>query len=206
MHVDGSAGTGKSYLIHTVSAHLAERAHSDDKRDPLVRAAPTGIAARNISGRTLHSLLRLPLRSRFLTTMHNGILAHLQGHWRERAYLIIDEKSMVGLKELYWIDSRLRTIMSKPELEFGGLNVILFGDFYQLPPVCSKPMYDSGVVSDPEMTCGQLLYSRFDKAVVSCARVVTMSEAAGLGTPWQKFGITAPMVSQTVPCSFCGRG
>jgi ATP-dependent DNA helicase PIF1 len=78
--------------------------------------------------------------------MHNGILAHLQEHWRERAYLIIDEKSMVGLKELYWIDS---TIMSKPELEFGGLNVVLFGDFYQLPPVCSKPMYDSGVVSDP---------------------------------------------------------
>ncbi|OXV10620.1 hypothetical protein Egran_01619, partial [Elaphomyces granulatus] len=71
--------------------------------------------------------------------MHNGILAHLQEHWRDRAYLIIDEKS-IGLKELHWIDSRLRTIMSKPESEFGGLNVILFGDFYQLPPVCSKPI------------------------------------------------------------------
>jgi hypothetical protein len=43
-------------------------------------------------------------------------------HWRDRAYLIIDEKSMVGLKELHWIDSRLRTIMSNLEREFGGVN------------------------------------------------------------------------------------
>jgi hypothetical protein len=62
--------------------------------------------------------------------MHNGILAHVQEHWCERANLIIDEKSMVDLKGLYWIDSRLRTIISKPESESGGLNVVLFGDFY----------------------------------------------------------------------------
>jgi PIF1-like helicase len=63
VHIDGSAGTGKSYLIDTVSAYLAERARSDDRRDPVVQGAPTGIAVHNISGPTLHSLLRLPVRS-----------------------------------------------------------------------------------------------------------------------------------------------
>jgi PIF1-like helicase len=100
--------------------------------------------------------------------MPNGILANLQDHWQERVYLIIDEKSVVGLKELHWIDLRLRIVMSKPETEFGGLNVILFGDFYQLPPVASKPLYDGGqgYTNDPEIACGQLLYSQFDRTIV----------------------------------------
>ena len=63
---------GKKIDLNDNLAHFAERAQSDDKRDPVVRAAPTGIAAYNISGRTLHSLLRLPVRSKYLTTMHPG--------------------------------------------------------------------------------------------------------------------------------------
>ena len=103
----------------------------------------------------------VPVRSKYLSSLHNGILASLQDHWRNRAYLIIDEKSMVGLKELYWIDSRLRTIMSNPETEFGGVNVILCGDFYQLPPIASKPLYDHGqdYVNSPEIACSQYLHS-----------------------------------------------
>ena len=80
VHIDGSAGTGKSYLIDTVSTYLAERARSDDRRDPVVRGAPTGIAVHNISGPTLHSLLRLPVWSKYPSTLHNGILANLQDH------------------------------------------------------------------------------------------------------------------------------
>ena len=64
IHIYGNAGTGKSYLIDTVSAHLAECAQSETA---VVRRAPTGIAAHNISGRTS---LRLPVRSKCLSSFN----------------------------------------------------------------------------------------------------------------------------------------
>ncbi|EAQ89410.1 hypothetical protein CHGG_06029 [Chaetomium globosum CBS 148.51] len=59
-------------------------------------------------------------------------------------YLVIDEKSMLGLKTLGWIDRRLREILFRKKNDFlfsGGLSVILIGDFFQLPPVLNKPIY-----------------------------------------------------------------
>jgi PIF1-like helicase len=60
INIDGPAGTGKSYLIDMISVHLRSW-----QADLVVRGAPTGIAAFNIRGRTIHSLLRLPVRKAF---------------------------------------------------------------------------------------------------------------------------------------------
>ena len=54
LHVDGAAGTGKSYLIEMISAHLKDKAFKHDIPDPVLRAAPTGVAAFNIHGKKLY--------------------------------------------------------------------------------------------------------------------------------------------------------
>ena len=65
LHIDGSAGTGKSYLIDMTSTYLFDMAQRNGHQDPVIRAAPTGVAAFGIQGQTLHRLLRLPVRQRF---------------------------------------------------------------------------------------------------------------------------------------------
>lgn len=61
LQVDGRGGTGKSHVIRLLSARLDRLARARGRPSPVVRAAPTGVAANNIAGSTLHSLLRLPV-------------------------------------------------------------------------------------------------------------------------------------------------
>jgi ATP-dependent DNA helicase PIF1 len=68
-------------------------------------------------------------------------LHRLQTAWSTVRYLIIDEKSMLGRAMLGMIDSRLRSIFPDQPLPFGGLSVLLFGDFGQLPPVGDTALY-----------------------------------------------------------------
>ena len=60
INIDGTAGTGKSYLIDALTKALTEMALERDRRCPILRVAPTGIAAFNIHGSTLHQALSLP--------------------------------------------------------------------------------------------------------------------------------------------------
>ncbi|CCE30597.1 uncharacterized protein CPUR_04446 [Claviceps purpurea 20.1] len=59
----------------------------------------------------------------------------------EQWYIILDEKSMIGLRTLYNVDQRLCQVNAKPDTPFGGMSVLLSGDFVQLPPVFDKPLY-----------------------------------------------------------------
>ena len=141
LHVDGGGGTGKSYMVNMLSSHLQQT--YPGRKSPILRAAPTGVASSQINGQTLHSLLRLPIDRNYrpLTEMPS-VLSNLQRMFSGVKYLIIDEKSMLGLKTLGWIDRRLREIFPERNSDFfGGLSVILIGDFFQLPPVLSKPIY-----------------------------------------------------------------
>jgi ATP-dependent DNA helicase PIF1 len=106
INIDGTAGTGKSYLIDALSKALTEMALERGKRSPIMRVAPTGIAAFNIHGSTLHSALSLPVRGN--AKLNAQQLLILQGQLASIKYIILDEKSMVGRKLLSKIDSRLR--------------------------------------------------------------------------------------------------
>jgi len=143
INVDGFAGTGKSYVITMISAHLQYRAQLAGRGNPIFRAAPTGVAAFNIQGRTLHGLLHLPVKRAFVP-LSSTSLFDVQADFKDCQFLIIDEKSMVGLGSLYRIDQRLRQIFpTKQDEWFGGMNVLLFGDFFQLPPVLEKALYQT---------------------------------------------------------------
>lgn len=122
--VTGRAGTGKSTLLN----HLAW--HTDKQ---LVICAPTGVAALNVGGQTIHSLFRLPI----------GVVAdrpieqnpQLRKLLNTIDALVIDEVSMVNADLMDAIDRSLRQARSRPGEAFGGVQLVLFGDPYQLAPV-----------------------------------------------------------------------
>jgi ATP-dependent DNA helicase PIF1 len=125
--VTGRAGTGKTRLVH----YLRERPGGDKQ----AVVAPTGVAALNARAQTIHSFFQLPfgvLDARRLTPPRNtGKL------FRRMERLVIDEVSMVRADVLDAIDARLRQSRGD-DRPFGGVQVVLVGDFLQLPPVVER--------------------------------------------------------------------
>jgi ATP-dependent DNA helicase PIF1 len=130
LNIDGVAGSGKTFTLLKVCARLQDLAIAAGKPNPVFRAAPTGVAAFNFTGKTLHSLLRLPVKRKTVELLVST-LQYLQACFQGCRYLIIDEKSMVDLKTLSIIDDRLRVIFpTNSHLPFGGVNLLLCGDFF----------------------------------------------------------------------------
>ena len=140
----GKAGTGKTTLLH----HIRTSTYKN-----CVVAAPTGIAALNAGGVTLHSLLQLPIgayvpdSSLQLSTSQSQLFVtpkdfrrHIRLQERKirllRAIelLVIDEVSMLRADTLDLVDMLLRSVRRNP-LPFGGVQVLFIGDLLQLPPV-----------------------------------------------------------------------
>lgn len=161
-HVDGRAGTGKSFAIHCISSQIQQKVGF-----ALLRAAPTGVAAHSIQGRTLHSLFRLPMTTGELPPLTTTNLTSLQATFRGVSALIIDEKSMLSLTTLAYLDQRLRSIFPRSSNPFGGVDVGIWGDFFQLPPVRARALYNNSLPKDLNINDvqGQALYQLFDKTV-----------------------------------------
>jgi hypothetical protein len=149
--VTGGAGTGKSYVIDVLHEYLV-RAHPGTQACPVVLAAPTGVAAFNIGGLTVHSALDLPVercrrdgvRRVEYKKLGSQRLAMLRAKWAPVHYLIIDEISMVSYETLTFIHRRLVEIKGTPaHVPFGGVSVIAVGDLCQLPPVKAPYVFDT---------------------------------------------------------------
>ena len=111
-------------------------------------AAPTGVAAFNVQGYTLHSLLRLPTKGEF-KELEGNHLHELQQSFHGIRYLIIDEISMVGRKVFGQVDRRLRQAFPHNAHEvLGSCSCLLFGDFGQLPPVMDLLLYTTETRTD----------------------------------------------------------
>lgn len=145
MNVDGGAGTGKTYCFGVLIAHLRRRA-------TVVVTASAAFAASKINGMTLHAALRIPPslpRKYKKLDRKSDIYKELAIRFSNCKYLLIDEKSMVSLAILGFVDLRLRDIMERDEW-LGGLSAILAGDFYQLLPVGGQPLFSDVAVSHLE--------------------------------------------------------
>lgn len=126
LFVTGRAGTGKSTLLRALRDMLAEE---------LVVVAPTGLAAVNVGGQTIHSFFGFPprlVKSDDIRRSRNGQLM------RRMKYLVIDEVSMVRSDLMWAIDQSLRVNRGRPRESFGGVRLIMFGDLHQLPPVVQE--------------------------------------------------------------------
>lgn len=108
--------------------------------------ALAGVAAANIGGSTLHSTFGLSIRppngAQTANPYSRDMHGRLERQWRHVQLLVIDELSMVPAHVFWEVNRRLNHVLNTPEGHFGGLPVILFGDFYQLPPVAGLPVYE----------------------------------------------------------------
>ena len=135
--VTGSAGTGKSYIAHLIVNLLK------NKNSNYLLMAPTGVAAQNIDGSTIHSALRL-------TSTYAGFhtLAFYDNEFKEKLkrieVIIIDEISMVSAELLEFISNMFATIHNNTTA-FGGISIIVIGDLAQLPPVAGSLVFKSSV-------------------------------------------------------------
>jgi ATP-dependent exoDNAse (exonuclease V) alpha subunit len=127
--VTGRAGTGKSTLLQ----EFVERTSKS-----LVIAAPTGVAALTVGGQTIHSLFRLPIGLVTDHTKFYPLSDDARVLLRKIDTVVIDEISMVRCDLLDGLDRRLRATRGRKNEPFGGVQVVMFGDPYQLPPVLKE--------------------------------------------------------------------
>lgn len=126
LFVTGRAGTGKSTLL---------KALRDAYEDRMVVLAPTGLAAINIGGQTIHSFFGFPPR----LIQKNDIRRSRNGRvMRSLDFVVIDEASMVRSDMMWAIDQSLRVNRGRPREPFGGARLLLFADLHQLPPVIQE--------------------------------------------------------------------
>uniref|UniRef100_A0A6B2L2G7 ATP-dependent DNA helicase n=1 Tax=Arcella intermedia TaxID=1963864 RepID=A0A6B2L2G7_9EUKA len=137
----GAAGTGKSFVLKTIVKALRDK-HGEGN---VFVCASTGIAACNIGGCTVHSFAGIGLGGESKEKMLQKVLSNSNAvkRWRSAVTLIIDEVSMIEpdfFDLLEHIGQKVRNskrTKALSDLPFGGIQVILCGDFFQLPPVKS---------------------------------------------------------------------
>ncbi|MDZ7629372.1 MAG: AAA family ATPase [Parvularculaceae bacterium] len=122
----GKAGTGKSTLLRYLASLPQFRNHA--------LLAPTGMAALKISGQTIHSFFRLPPRLLDRAAIETQ---RPNRAWKHLDTIFIDEISMVRADVLDAIDLILKRERSSTR-PFGGVRMVMFGDFFQLPPVANE--------------------------------------------------------------------
>lgn len=133
--ISGSAGVGKTAVI---------QAFKNKFKGNCAIVAPTGIAALNVGGQTIHSFFMLPPGLLNLDTLEDIPWARKKEIIRQTNCIIIDEISMVRSDMFTAIDLRLRQCAKGPNKRkpFGGKQIIVCGDFFQLPPVVSSAVED----------------------------------------------------------------
>jgi hypothetical protein len=132
----GKAGTGKTTFLKYLQNNCMKN---------IITAAPTGVAAINAGGVTLHSLFQLPFHP-FLPTANNRLelLGKLKYNrqrldlLRKMELLVIDEISMVRADTMDAIDAILKALRRNYNAPFGGVQILCIGDLHQLPPVAQQ--------------------------------------------------------------------
>ena len=164
LFITGKAGTGKSTLLEYF------RAHSD--RKPVI-LAPTGVAALNVKGQTIHSFFKF-----YIDVTPEKIRKKKKPPKKVEIYknltsLIIDEVSMVRADLMDCVDAFLRLFGPKKNQPFGGVQMIFVGDLYQLPPVVTskeKELFSSHYKT-PFFFSAEVFKSGFDIEIIELEKV-----------------------------------
>ena len=182
LFLTGKAGTGKSTFLRYIASHTKKK-H--------VILAPTGIAAINAGGSTLHSFFKLPfypllpndsrysVRNIRQTLKYNSEKIKLL---KELDLIIIDEISMVRADIIDFIDKVLRVYCRNMREPFGGKQLLLVGDIYQLEPVVKEddrkllsPFYNSNFFFDAKV------FAQFQLVSIELRKVYRQSDPTFIG-------------------------
>ncbi len=139
LFITGKAGTGKSTLLQLFR---------NTTKKKVAVLAPTGVAALNVQGQTIHSFFKFP--PRIITPSESArreSRKDLLRLYKNLEVLIIDEISMVRADMLDGMDKFLRVNREKYE-PFGGVQVVFFGDLFQLPPVVTRDPVEASYFVD----------------------------------------------------------
>ncbi len=129
LYITGEAGTGKTTLLKYFRQNTKKK---------FVALAPTGIAAINSHGQTIHSFFRFP--PKFIQKDHIRKVWNAGHIFDSLDLLIVDEASMMRADLMDGIDQALRINKDHPRKPFGGVQVVLFGDLFQLPSIVDRDM------------------------------------------------------------------
>ncbi len=126
----GSAGTGKTYVLNQYINYLKAR------RIPVSITASTGIAATHLEGTTIHAWSGIGIKNSLSPRQLRDLKTkkYLKKHMEKTKVLIIDEISMLHARQLDLVNQVIRSFRENEE-PFGGLQLVLCGDFFQLPPI-----------------------------------------------------------------------
>ena len=138
--VDGAAGSGKSCTINILKEFLQlimQQPGDNPECLHVMLCAPTGTAAVNIKGQTLHSAFSFTFGDEHYS-LSDKTRDTKRTIFKNLRFLIIDEISMVKADQLYQLDLRLRELTMRSKHIFGGVALFLFGDIMQLKPVMGR--------------------------------------------------------------------
>lgn len=163
--VTGKAGTGKSTLL---------RYFRDRTKRSIVVVAPTGVAAVNIDGQTIHSFFKLRPGCSPEEAQHDGRAARRDQLFKKVETIVIDEISMVRADLMDCVDKFLQAAL-KSKARFGGKRLVMIGDLHQLPPIVRQeeaaalgkkyktPFFFSSEAIQDCLQVGMLEYIELDK-------------------------------------------
>lgn len=152
MLMTGPGGTGKTHVVKAVQAVMEYYGYGHVIRF----LAPTGSAAALIDGMTIHKGLGIKIKANnkgkgnrklgdslqdYSVIVSNQNKSQLREEWKNVGYLLVDEASLLGLQLLAQLDHALRVAKERPDLWFGGVALILSGDFFQYAPVGGTALY-----------------------------------------------------------------
>jgi hypothetical protein len=149
-------------------------------RNQLRIASQTGVAAGNVGGSTLHSLLRLPFNDK---DKEGALPDTVINNFQNVTLFFIDEISMTGCVTLNCVSNRLKDAKSNAGEPFGGVDMIFAGDFYQLPPMNGGPLYrklnlsaDDSTINTTKAGLGFILFS-------CCTHVIFLTQQHRMTDP-----------------------
>ena len=182
--ITGNAGTGKSTLLTYLRQNVLP--------ENTVVLAPTGVAAINVRGFTIHRFFSFGINVTFEHVNGPDYYARNKAIMRSLQTLVIDEISMVRADMLDYVDQALRKYVPKKGKPFGGVQIILIGDLAQLPPIVrgqderdfiashyqSEFFFDSHVMQEIDYETIHLkkIYRQSDQDFISTLNAVRINE------------------------------
>lgn len=165
--ITGKAGTGKSTLLQLFRKTTHKKT---------VVLSPTGISALNVQGQTIHSFFQFP--PKLLQPKEIFVVRRMVHLLKAVDVIIIDEISMVRADVMDAIDISLRLHRQSP-LPFGGVQMLFFGDLFQLPPVVSTPEekeYFRSVYPHPYFFAAHAFGKHIDLRMIELTKVYRQTE------------------------------